>query len=86
MSLRPRLPATSVHPAFAWSDTLEALADAHRQRRAADDTSRWPLAHACSHRRRAVGLHGGDVAGAAEARDPDESGPIQHAFCCRALG
>jgi hypothetical protein len=50
MSLRPR-PAPADHLAIAWAETISALAEVHRSRRAVDETSRWPLAHACSHAR-----------------------------------
>ena len=60
MSLRIRPTERTAHPATAWSDTISALAEVHRSRREADDTSRWPLAHACSHAR-AVGAKPGSV-------------------------
>jgi hypothetical protein len=71
MSLRIRLPAPADHPAIAWSDRVRALAEIHRSRRAIDDTSRWPLAHACTHARHAGG--------------PSSAGRAPVPFCCRAL-
>jgi hypothetical protein len=83
MSLRPSDPAAGGHPLITWCETLAALAAAHRERRAAEDTSRWPLAHACSHRRGVANTGAADAL--VEARDADEAGPTRHAFCCRAL-
>ncbi|TAK00682.1 MAG: hypothetical protein EPO36_07890 [Chloroflexota bacterium] len=91
MSLRPRGPASgeqtsAAHASIVWAETLHALAEAHRARRAADEMSRWPLAHVCSHRLGAVRV--GAVEGVDafdEARDATEIGPLRHAFCCRAL-
>ena len=76
MSLRPRIPAPVAPPVLGWSDTLSALAEIHRSRRAADESSRWPLAHACSRPTRA----GEQVVGA--AADRRSTG---QPFCCRAL-
>ena len=80
MSLKPRVPAAGELPSIAWADTLEALVEVHRLRRAADDTARWPLAHACPHRPRAAG-----VDGIPDLVVVDDIDPIRHAFCCRAL-
>ena len=80
MSLRLRISTAGDHPSIAWSDTLEALAEVHRLRRAADDTARWPLAHACSHRSSTV-----EVDGISDAVVANDAGSGRHAFCCRAL-
>jgi hypothetical protein len=80
VSLRPRVPAAGEPPSIAWADTLETLAEVHRLRRAADDTARWPLAHACSHRPRTA-----NVGGISEAVEANDLGSAGHAFCCRAL-
>jgi hypothetical protein len=76
---RPRVLAAGDHPSIAWSDTLEALAEVHLLRRIADDTARWPLAHACSHLRRT------DVIAASVAVVAGDIGSPGLAFCCRAL-
>jgi hypothetical protein len=68
------------HPSIAWADTLAALAEVHRLRRAADDTARWPLAHACSHRPSTA-----EVDGISDAVVANDTGSAPRAFCCRAL-
>lgn len=80
MSLRLRVPAVGALPSIAWADTLETLAEVHRLRRAADDTARWPLAHACSHRPPTA-----KVGGISEAVEANDSGSARHPFCCRSL-
>jgi hypothetical protein len=80
MSQRHRVLLAGDHPSIAWADTLEALAEAHRSRRAADDTARWPLAHACSHRPRTA-----DVEGVPDTVVPNDTGSARGAFGCRAL-
>jgi hypothetical protein len=80
VSLRLRASTAGDHPSIAWADTLEALAEVHRMRRAADDTARWPLTHAGSHRPPTATADG--------ISDPvvaDDIGSAHHAFCCRAL-
>jgi hypothetical protein len=71
MSLRLRLPAPPDHPAISWPETVTALAEVHRSRRAVHDTSRWPLAHACTHVRRS---------------GSDSTDGTRYPFCCRAVG
>jgi hypothetical protein len=88
MSLQRRGPASgdqasAAHPSIAWADTLHALAEAHRARRTAGEASRWPLAHACSHRLGAA--RAGALESVADAPGSSEAGPLRHAFCCRAL-
>lgn len=71
MSLR----VTGIRPdaSAAWSETITALAERHRERRAVDVESRWPLAHACTAPRRVSRLaSSGTLA-------------VRQAFCCRAL-
>jgi len=80
MSLKPRVPAAGELPSIAWADTLEALVEVHRLRRAADDTARWPLAHACSHRPLTA-----KAGGISEVGVADDIGSARHPFCCRAL-
>ena len=80
MSLRRRVSATGDHSSIAWSDTLEALAEGHRLRRAADDTARWPLAHACSHRPPTA-----KADGISDPRAANDIGSARHPFCCRSL-
>ena len=80
MSLRLRVPAGPDQPSIAWADTLEALVEVHRLRRAADDTARWPLAHACSHRPLTA-----KAGGISEVGVADDIGSARHPFCCRAL-
>jgi hypothetical protein len=82
MSLRSRIHAPAEHPANGWTDTIHALAEVHRARRAIADGSRWPLGHACSH-----GSPEFDAVAGSEpdvAAEPGRSRSTQP-FCCRAL-
>jgi hypothetical protein len=83
MSLRSRPPEPLPHPAVAWSETVHALAEAHRLRREVELSIRWPLAHACTHRRGAASTSSSDAV--VDVKDGDEPGSFRHAFCCRAL-
>jgi hypothetical protein len=81
MSLRLRPRVHTAQPTIAWPETLSVLAEVHRARRSADESSRWPLAHACT----------GHARAAASTTDAGpESGLGGHhrssqPFCCRAL-
>lgn len=72
MSLRLRALSPVDQPAFAWSETIRELAEVHRSRRAVDESSRWPLAHACTHVRHV-------------ATDGERTDRVLQPFCCRAL-
>lgn len=71
MSVRAN--AISTYASAAWAETIAGLAERHRERRADDVGSRWPLAHDCSVRRRGT------------PPSPDHVVAPRQAFCCRAL-
>ena len=86
MQQRPRSMQPAERSSLGWAEIVRELAEVHRARRAVGESSRWPLAHACSRVRRNPRSVRADDAASDACGELDRTASSRYPFCCRALG